>query len=246
MIKSKKSLEKRLVTLAIITIIALLFVGCTMAIGGNIKEINEMSDNEVKNLTPSEVEALSDSEVAEYNKRMDKISDKELEDLLKDDPSEEEEPKLTQEEENSIELKNQQEEQERAKYKQIEEELKPAIMDSMYGEGVIDKDTYSKPEIHAYDENGKTIVEIENKCNEYNQAELMLNFDEIDIKVDFNEWLTSLRWDDVPKNYDEVRMKTTIYNWHKEGDEYEATTSKSVEDIENANTDPKVKIEKFN
>ncbi|MEQ2755392.1 hypothetical protein AAAV47_05650 [Staphylococcus hominis] len=39
MIKSKKSLEKRLVTLAIITIIALLFVGCTMAIGGNIKKL---------------------------------------------------------------------------------------------------------------------------------------------------------------------------------------------------------------
>lgn len=44
-----------------------------MEIGGNIKEINEMSDNEVKKLTPSDVEALSDSEVAEYNKRMDKI-----------------------------------------------------------------------------------------------------------------------------------------------------------------------------
>lgn len=238
--KSKKSLEKRLVTLAIITIIALLFVGCTMEIGGNIKEINEMSDNEVKKLTPSDVEALSDSEVAEYNKRMDKIHDKEL-----DDPSEEE-SKLTQEEENSIELKNQQEEQERAKYKQIEDELKPAIMDSMYGEGKINKDYYSKPEIHAYDENGKTIVEIENKCNEYNQADLMLNFDEIDIKVDFDMWLTSLRWDNVPKNYDEVRMKTTIYNWHKEGDEYEATTSKSVDDLEKANTDPKVKIEKIN
>ena len=91
-----------------------------------------MSDNEVKNLTPSDVEALSDSEVAEYNKRMDKIDEKELEDLLKDDPSEEE-SKLTKEEENPIELKNQQEEQERAKYEQIEEELKPAIMDSMYG-----------------------------------------------------------------------------------------------------------------
>ena len=214
-----------------------------MAIGGNIK-INEMSDNEVKNLTPSDVEALSDSEVAEYNKRMDKIDEKELEDLLKDDPSEEE-SKLTKEEENPIELKNQQEEQERAKYEQIEEELKPAIMDSMYGEGKINKDYYSKPEIHAYDENGRTIVEIENKCNEYNQADLMLNFDEIDIKVDFDMWLTSLRWDNVPKNYDEVRMKTTIYNWHKEGDMYEATTSKSVEDLEKANTDPKVKIEKL-
>ena len=209
------------------------------------KKINEMSDNEVKNLTPSDVEALSDSEVAEYNKRMDKIDEKELEDLLKDDPSEEE-SKLTKEEENPIELKNQQEEQERAKYEQIEEELKPAIMDSMYGEGKINKDYYSKPEIHAYDENGKTIVEIENKCNEYNQADLMLNFDEIDIKVDFDMWLTSLRWDNVPKNYDEVRMKTTIYNWHKEGDMYEATTSKSVEDLEKANTDPKVKIEKIN
>ena len=200
------------------------------------KKINEMSDNEVKNLTPSDVEALSDSEVAEYNKRMDKIDEKELEDLLKDDPSEEE-SKLTKEEENPIELKNQQEEQERAKYEQIEEELKPAIMDSMYGEGKINKDYYSKPEIHAYDENGRTIVEIENKCNEYNQA---------DIKVDFDMWLTSLRWDNVPKNYDEVRMKTTIYNWHKEGDMYEATTSKSVEDLEKANTDPKVKIEKIN
>jgi len=209
------------------------------------KKINEMSDNEVKNLTPSDVEALSDSEVAEYNKRMDKIDEKELEDLLKDDPSEEE-SKLTKEEENPIELKNQQEEQERAKYEQIEEELKPAIMDSMYGEGKINKDYYSKPEIHAYDENGRTIVEIENKCNEYNQADLMLNFDEIDIKVDFDMWLTSLRWDNVPKNYDEVRMKTTIYNWHKEGDMYEATTSKSVEDLEKANTDPKVKIEKIN
>ena len=204
-----------------------------------------MSDNEVKNLTPSDVEALSDSEVAEYNKRMDKIDEKELEDLLKDDPSEEE-SKLTKEEENPIELKNQQEEQERAKYEQIEEELKPAIMDSMYGEGKINKDYYSKPEIHAYDENGRTIVEIENKCNEYNQADLMLNFDEIDIKVDFDMWLTSLHWDNVPKNYDEVRMKTTIYNWHKEGDMYEATTSKSVEDLEKANTDPKVKIEKIN
>lgn len=204
-----------------------------------------MSDNEVKNLTPSDVEALSDSEVAEYNKRMDKIDEKELEDLLKDDSSEEE-SKLTKEEENPIELKNQQEEQERAKYEQIEEELKPAIMDSMYGEGKINKDYYSKPEIHAYDENGRTIVEIENKCNEYNQADLMLNFDEIDIKVDFDMWLTSLRWDNVPKNYDEVRMKTTIYNWHKEGDMYEATTSKSVEDLEKANTDPKVKIEKIN
>ena len=175
---------------------------------------------------------------------MDKIDEKELEDLLKDDPSEEE-SKLTKEEENPIELKNQQEEQERAKYEQIEEELKPAIMDSMYGEGKINKDYYSKPEIHAYDENGRTIVEIENKCNEYNQADLMLNFDEIDIKVDFDMWLTSLRWDNVPKNYDEVRMKTTIYNWHKEGDMYEATTSKSVEDLEKANTDPKVKIEKL-
>ena len=115
---------------------------------------------------------------------MDKIDEKELEDLLKDDPSEEE-SKLTKEEENPIELKNQQEEQERAKYEQIEEELKPAIMDSMYGEGKINKDYYSKPEIHAYDENGRTIVEIENKCNEYNQADLMLNFDEIDIKSRF-------------------------------------------------------------
>lgn len=196
----------------------------------SLKKINNMSDDDILNLTWADVEGMSNKAQNKYYKRLDDIHEKERANETPEERQRREE-----------ELKKTEEEFEQNR--KIENELQPIIEKNMDRRDYFGKGPFSSPKVSVYGPEDKRIIEVETICNK--KKDLLLNLDETDVNLHLKSILEIFQDKDIQVKFDTINVSTDIYTWHEENDEYIATTEAKYDELEEILFEPKIEIEKI-
>jgi len=196
----------------------------------SLKKINNMNDEDILNLTFADVEGMSNKAQNKYYKRLDDIHEKER---ANETPEErqrrEEELKKTEKE---IEQNH-----------KIENELQPIIEKNMDRGDYFGKGPFSSPKVNVYGPEDKRVIEVETICKKEN--DLLLNLDEVDVKLHLDSILEIFKDNDIQVKFDTIKVSTDIYAWHEKNDKYVAATEATYDELEEILFEPKIEIEKI-